>query len=93
MAWAFTAAGHEAAARAAEQRADTQPATHAASAATEWARAAAAWRAAFDALDAAAKANPGAEAVRQADAAVAAARGFRRQLRGEQGADADSEQA
>ena len=89
MAWASTATGHEAAAQAAEQRAATQPATHAASAAAEWACAAAAWRAAFEALEAAAQADPGAEAVRQADATLAAARGLSRQLRGVQGADAE----
>lgn len=87
MAWASTAAGHEAAATAAERRAETQSAVHGACAATEWARAAAAWRAAYDELEAAAQADPESEAVRQADAALATARGFRRGWPGTQGSD------
>lgn len=87
MAWASTAVGHEAAATAAEQRAETQPAVHGACAATEWGRAATAWRAAHDALEAAAQADPESEAVRQADAALAAARGFRCRLPRTQGSD------
>ena len=91
---ASAAVGHEAAAHAAAQRAEKQPAAHAPATADEWGRAAAAWRAAHDALDAAGQADPGSEAVQRAGAKIEAVQRaaaemeaalvFRRQLQGEQ---------
>ena len=79
MVWASAAASHEAAAEAAAQRAAAQPASHAGVVAEEWQRAHAAWRAAHDALKAATQADPDAEAVREAAAAVTAVHEFKRQ--------------
>jgi hypothetical protein len=86
-AWATTAAAHEAAAGAATERASSLPAAQHNAGAEEWEWAAAAWQAAYAALGAARQACPDAPAVRQAEAAVAAAAALRGLQRGWRGGD------
>ena len=81
-AWAATAAVREAAAEAAAERAASQPAGQHTAAAEEWEWAAAAWHAAHQALEAARQACPGASVVREAEAAVQAARALKAQRQG-----------
>ena len=86
-AWATTAAAHEAAAAAATERASSLPAAQHTAGAEEWEWAAAAWQAAYAALEAARQACPDAPAVRQAEAAVAAAAALRGMQQGWCGGD------
>jgi hypothetical protein len=84
-AWAGTAAGREAMAETAVERAASQPAGQHTAGAEELEWAAAAWHAAHQALEAARQACPDAPAIREAVAAVQAARALkaqRRSLRG-----------
>ena len=82
-AWATKAAAHEAAAAAAKERGSSLPATQHTAGAEEWEWAAAAWQAAYRALEAARQACSDAPAVRQAEAAVAAAAALRALQRGQ----------
>jgi hypothetical protein len=86
-AWATTAAAHESAARAATERASSLPAAQHTAGAEEWEWVAAAWQAAYAALGAARQACPDAPAVRQAEAAVAAAAALRGMQQGWCGGD------
>lgn len=80
--FASTAARHEAAAEAAETAAAKRPAAAPSAAGQEWVAAGVAWQNAFHALEEARKAGPEASAVREAEAAVQAARRFKSQRRG-----------
>jgi hypothetical protein len=84
-AWAGTAAAREAMAEAAVERAASQPEGHHTAGAEEWEWAAAAWHAAYQALEAARQACPDAAAVREAEAAVQAARALKAQRQGWRG--------
>ena len=79
VSYASAAAGHEASAEAAQAAAEQQPAQAQARAGDEWLRASAAWRKAYEALEAARQAQPGSDAVLEAEEQVAATERFKHQ--------------